>query len=142
MNLPQALADGQWFTSAGDGKTAHISHADCAAALAAALASDDTASQTYTLTGPQALTNSEIATIASEALGKPLQVINLTDEQLADGMKSAGVPDYMIPFLIGFEANTRDGGVDLVTGDVKKLTGQAPSPIRAFFEANKNALLS
>jgi NAD(P)H dehydrogenase (quinone) len=139
MNLPQALASGQWFTSAGEGKVAHISHADCAAALAAALASEETANVTYTLTGPEKLTTSEIATIAREVLGKPLEVINLTDEQLADGMTAAGVPDFMVPFLIGFDANTRDGGIDILTDDVKRLTGRSPSTIRAFFEANKAA---
>ncbi len=142
MSLPNALKSGQWFTSAGEGRTAHIAHADCAAALAAVLASDDTSNQTYTLTGGEALTNSQIAAIATEVLGQPLAVINLTDEQLAEGMKSAGVPEHMIPFLMGFEANTREGGVDIVTGDFEKLTGKKPTPISTFFEANKQALLA
>lgn len=139
MSLPNALAAGQWFTSAGNGRTAHVAHDDCAEALAAALASSETASRVYTLTGPEALTNTEIATIASDVLGKPFAVINLTDEQLAEGMKANGVPEFMVPFLIGFEANTREGGVDIVTGDVEALTGHKPRTMKAFFEASKAA---
>jgi NAD(P)H dehydrogenase (quinone) len=141
MSLPQALASGQWFTSAGQGYVSHVSRADCAAALAAALASDATDSKTYTLTGPEKLTTDEIAAIASDVLGKPLAVIHLTDEQLAGGMKAAGVPEMMIPFLIGFEANTRVGGADVLTNDVEALIGQKPRSMKAFFEASKDVFL-
>lgn len=142
MSLPNALKSGQWFTSAGEGRTGYIAHGDVAAALAAAVASDETANATYTITGPEALSNPQIGALASEILGKPLTVINLTDEQLAEGMKSAGVPEFMLPLLIGFEANTREGGVDVVTGDFEKLTGKKPTPLSAFLEANKQALLA
>jgi NAD(P)H dehydrogenase (quinone) len=141
MGLPQAIASGQWYTSAGQGRVAHAARDDIAAAIAAALASDEGDSVTYTLTGSEALTTDEIAARASKALGKPLQVVHLTDEQLAGGMKAAGVPQAYIPMLVSFETNTRKGGIDLVTDDVKKLSGRAPAPIDAFFEANRGALL-
>ncbi|MFM2277849.1 MAG: hypothetical protein RLZZ444_80 [Pseudomonadota bacterium] len=139
MSLPQAFASGQWYTSAGEGKVTHVSRADCADALAAALSANTTESKTYTLTGPEKFTTAEIAALASQIVGKPLNVVQLTDEQLAGGMKAAGVPDFMIPFLVGFDANTREGGIDLVTDDVETLTGHKASPLKAFFEANKAA---
>jgi NAD(P)H dehydrogenase (quinone) len=141
MSLPQVLASGHWYTSTGYGKVNNLARADCAAALAAALASDSGESKTYTLTGGEKLTTSEIAALASEVLGKKIEVIQLNDEQLAGGMKAAGVPEFLIPFLIGFEANTRVGDADIQTDDVEKLTGRKPTPFRAFFEANKAALL-
>lgn len=141
MNLPQVLASGHWYTSAGEGKVSHVSREDCAAALAAALQSDTTESRVYTLTGPEAFTTAEIARMASEATGKPIEVIQLSDDQLAEGMKAAGVPDFLVPFLVGFDANTRLGGADIVTNDVEILTGKKPRPFRAFFDANKVALL-
>lgn len=140
MSLPQALATGQWFTSTGQGRVAHAARDDMAAAIAGALASDEGESVTYTLTGPEALTSDEIAARASKALGKPITVVHLTDEQLAEGMKQAGVPDAVIPMLVSFETNTREGGIDVVTGDIEKLSGRAPAPIETFFEANKAAL--
>jgi NAD(P)H dehydrogenase (quinone) len=141
MSLPQVLASGHWYTSTGDGKVNNLSRADCAAALAAVLASDSTESKTYTLTGNEKMTTAEIAAVASEVLGKKIEVIQLSDEQLAGGMKAAGVPDFLIPFLIGFEANTRLGEADIETGDVELLTGKKPGKVRAFFEANRAALL-
>lgn len=141
MSLPQALASGQWYTAAGQGRLAHIARDDIAAAIAAALTSEEGDSVTYTLTGSEALTTDEIAARASKALGKPLQVVHLTDEQLAEGMKAAGVPEPYIPMLVSFDTNTREGGIDIVTGEVEKLSGRAPTPIETFFEANKAALL-
>jgi NAD(P)H dehydrogenase (quinone) len=141
MGLPQAIASGQWYTSAGQGRVAHAARDDIAAAIAAALASDEGDSVTYTLTGSEALTTDEIAARASKALGKPLQVVHLTDEQLAGGLKAAGVPEAYIPMLVSFDTNTRKGGIDLVTDDVKRLSGRAPAPIETFYEANRAALL-
>ena len=141
MNLPQVLASGHWYTSTGQGRVAHAARDDIAAAIAGALASNEGESVTYTLTGPEALTTDEIASRASRALGREIQVTHVTDEQLAEGMKQAGVPEAYVPLLVSFEANTRLGGIDIVTDNVKTLSGRAPAPIEAFFEANKATLL-
>ena len=54
-------------------------------------------------------------------------------------MKAAGVPEAIIPMLVSFDTNTREGGFDILTGDVENLTGRKPETLRAFFEANKTA---
>jgi len=136
MNLPGAFASGTLYTSAGEGRQAHVSHADVARSAAAALSKPST-NEILTLTGPERLTTKQIAALASEIIGKPLAVVGLTDEQLASGMKAAGVPKAIIPMLVSFDTNTRQGGFDILTGDVEKLTGLKPETLRAFFEANK-----
>ncbi|UUP16084.1 SDR family oxidoreductase [Nitratireductor thuwali] len=141
MSLPKAIQSGTWYTSAGDGKTAHIARDDAARAIAASLAKGPVANTTYTLTGAKAYTNAEIAALAAEATGKPVNVVNLSDEALADGMKAAGVPEAFVPLLVSFEANTRAGGLAEVTGDFEQLTGRQPKPLTAFLEESK-ALLS
>ncbi len=141
MSLPHALQGGQWYSSAVDGKIPHIAHADCARAAAAALIKAP-ANQTFTLTGPELLTTQQIAALASDVTGKPLAVVELTDEDLAAGMKHAGVPDALIPMLVSFDTTTRQGGFDILTDDVETLTGQKPAPLKAFLEASKSALLA
>ncbi len=141
LGLPPALKSGQWYSAAGNGKIPHIAHADCARAAAAALIQAP-ANQTFTLTGPELLTTQQIAALASAATGKPLAVIELTDEDLAEGMKHAGVPDALIPMLVSFDTNTRQDGFDVLTNDVETLTGQKPTTLQAFFAANAQALLA
>jgi NAD(P)H dehydrogenase (quinone) len=141
LALPPALKSGQWYSSAGNGKIPHIAHADCARAAAAALIQAPV-NQTFTLTGPELFTTQQIAALAAEATGKPLAVVELTDEQLAEGMKHAGVPEGLIPMLVSFDTNTRQGGFDILTSDVETLTGQKPATLQAFFAANSAALLA
>lgn len=142
MNLPQVLKSGQWYTSAGEGKIAHVARADCAEAIAAALASGTTENATYTLTGDTLRSTDEVAALASQATGRPITVIKLTDEQLAGGMKAAGVPEFLIPTLISFEVAAREGDLGALTNDYKTLTGKKPKPFEAFFAENRDALLA
>jgi len=142
MSLPRALASGQWYTAAGAGRTAYVARDDIAAAIAAALANPPSGSATYTLSGTEALTNGEIAALASKILAKPIQVIDLTDEQLAGGMKAAGVPEAYIPTFVSFDTATRSGNLAVTTGDVETLSGRKPQKLAAFLEANKAAFLA
>lgn len=140
MSLPPAIASGQWYTSAGDGRIAHGARDDMAAAVAGGLASGSTDSKTYTLTGPQAYTTAEIAALVSEVTGKPLDVIQLPDEALTEGVKAAGVPEEFAHVIVSFDANTRSGRIAMVTDAVEMLSGRKPQTLRQFLEANKAAL--
>ena len=60
----------------------------------------------------------------SKVTGKPLEVVHVTDEQLAGGLKAAGLPDFFIPIVVSFDANTREGHIDMVTGDAGTLSGE------------------
>lgn len=141
MSLPQALASGSWYTSAGQGRNAHAARGDIARAIAGALVSEGSTNAVYNLTGPVALTTDEIAALTHEVTGKPLAVVHLTDEQLAGGMKAAGVPEPFIPVFVSFDANTREGGFDIATKEIENLSGRAPQDLKSFLEMNKAALL-
>ncbi|GAA3112073.1 SDR family oxidoreductase [Rhizobium viscosum] len=141
-SMPHNLQGGKWFTSAGDGKLATISRDDCALAIASVLASGIAANATYTLTGKQSLTPKEIAAIATEATGKPLDVVPVTDEQLGQGIRGAGLPGFVADMLVSADANTRAGKFDIVTDDFTKLTGKQPQSLKDYFVANKAALIA
>lgn len=141
MSLPHALQTGSWYTSTGQGKIAHITRADTAAALAGAVLKAGTESTTYTLTGPKSRTAEEIAAVVSAATGKPLNVVHVTDAQLAEGLKGAGLPEAFIPVIVSFDANTREGKIAMVTKDAETLSGRPLTTLEDFFAANKAALL-
>ncbi|MBA1139135.1 SDR family oxidoreductase [Mesorhizobium neociceri] len=140
LALPHAIALGRWYTSAGEGRIAHGARDDMAAAIAAGLASGSTDSKTYTLTGPQAYTTAEIAALVSDVTGKKLEVIQLPDEALTEGVKAAGVPEDFARVIVSFDANTRSGRIDMVTDAVETLSGRKPQTLKQFLEANKAAL--
>lgn len=139
-SLAPALASGKWYTSSAGGRTGYVSRIDCARAAAGALLVP-ASNRTYTVTGPAALSNAEIAAIASKLTGKPIDVIEVDDEALAAGARAAGVPDFVIDnFIVAFDRNTREGKVDLATDVVETLWGEKPESVEAFLAANKAAL--
>ncbi|MDX8519474.1 SDR family oxidoreductase [Mesorhizobium dulcispinae] len=141
LALPHAIASGKWYSSAADGRIAHGARDDMAAAIAASLASGSKESHVYTLTGPQAYTTNEIAALVSEVTGKPLEVIQLPDEALTEGVKAAGLPEDFARIIVSFDANTRSGRIGMVTDAIETLSGRKPRTLKQFLEANKAALL-
>ncbi|TRD00769.1 SDR family oxidoreductase [Mesorhizobium sp. WSM4303] len=140
MALPQVLSSGQWYTSAGDGAISYGTRDDFAAAIAAGLGSETGESTTYTLTGPKAYTAAEVAAFVTEVTSKPIQVIQLSDEALTEGMKSAGLPESFAKVLVSFDAAARAGHLGMVTDAVEKLSGRKSVPLKQFLETNRAAL--
>lgn len=139
MWLPAALASGQWFTSAGEGRVGYVARKDAAAAAAAAL-TGAAESGRYNVSGPQALTTNEIAALVYEVIGKPIRVMPVGDESLADGLNAAGLPTPLVQLLVALDTNTRLGKVDIASDAVRSLTGVAPQSLRDFLSANRAAL--
>jgi len=139
-SLPSALASGQWYSSAAGGRTGYVTRLDCARAAAGALLAT-ASNKTFTVTGPAAVSNAEIAASVTKLTGKPLAVIEVTDEQLAAGAKAAGVPEFVVDhFMVAFDRNAREGKVDVSTDAVETLWGTKPQSVEAFLAANLPAL--
>ncbi len=141
MSLPGAIARGVWATSAGEGGVSYVSRDDIAAAIAGGLIADERESVIYTLTGTQAYTTADVALLASEVTGKPINVVQLSDEALSDGLKAAGLPPHVAELMVSFDANTRADRIGMVTDAVEKLAGHRPASLKPFIEANRAALL-
>jgi len=112
-----------------------------ARAIAVSLAKKASENAVYTLTGPAARTTEDIAALVSKVTGKPLAVVHVSDEQLAQGMEGAGVPAPFIPTFVSFDTNTRDGKVDIVTDDATTLSGSGATSLEDFLTTVKPALL-
>jgi NAD(P)H dehydrogenase (quinone) len=136
-SLPGILASGKWFTSAKDGRINHIPRLDVARAAAGALASRNGVRERFDITGPAPLRIAEIAAIASGIAGKPIEVVQVSDGQLAAGTRAAGVPEAFIPLVVGTDANIRAGKFDVASDAVKRLSGTAAPSLRDFLAANK-----
>lgn len=144
MSLPQVLKSGVWYTSeTADTKVSYVAHEDCARAAAAALVRPWNGDKTiYDITGPETVSVADIAALATKATGKPINVVWLTPEALADGLRKAGLPEGTITFLLSFDATNRAGLLSKTSNGVEDLTGRKPRSFAGFFEANSKALLA
>ena len=138
--LPSALASGKWYSAAGDGPTSYVAREDLARVDAEVLASNFTGNRIVTLTGTELHSVPQLAALATELFGKPIEVVSVDDAAYAGGLAHAGLPAAIIPLLGSFEINTRQGGMDIKTEAVEILTGEKPQTLRSFLEANKAAL--
>ncbi len=137
MSLPSALASGQWYVATGKGTTAHAARDDQARTAAAVLASGTNDNAVYNVTGPQALTSDETAALVSEAVGKPLQVVHVTPDQLQAGMIAAGVPDFLAPVFVSFDVNALKDRSGTLSDAVTTLSGVKPQTLKQWLGANK-----
>jgi NAD(P)H dehydrogenase (quinone) len=138
--LKRALAEGKWVTAAADGKVAYVTREDCARAAAGVLAASDAPTGVLAVTGLEALSVRQIAAIATEITGNPIEVVAVTDAQMTEGMRAAHVPEEIISLVVGIERFNREGDGSQVTDTVERLTGRKPQGIHAFLDAHADAL--
>ncbi|HEY5821351.1 MAG TPA: SDR family oxidoreductase [Propionibacteriaceae bacterium] len=116
---------------AGDGRVAAVARADIARVAATVL--QDPAShvgRTYDLTGPEALTLTEIASQLSGHLGR---TIRFHDETLAEAYASRekwGAPDWQNDAWVSTYTAIAAGELAGVTDDVRAVTGRTPLSLR------------
>ncbi len=128
--VAQVIASGQLVTSAGNGRVAYVSRDDCAGAAAAVLVQDGHEGRVYDITGPQALGPQEVAALAAELGGRPVEVVPVDDDALVAGMIENGVPDAAARVVLSFVVAAREGFLDSVSSAVEELTGTSPAPLR------------
>lgn len=133
---------GAFYGASGQGKVSYISSADIAR-VAAAILSDPTAhvGKTYVLTGPEALSDREVAAIAHDVTGKAIEYVNLAPEVYGANLRNAGMPDWFVDSFLALEAVKRDGYATEVTSVVQDITGQPPESYRTFLQRQRNQLV-
>ncbi|MCA9906548.1 MAG: SDR family oxidoreductase [Anaerolineae bacterium] len=141
MTLNRAIQMGSLFSAAGDGKTAYVTREDCARAAAAALAADFAGRRELDITGPEALSQADLAALASEISGRPVNYIRLPLQTLIDNMVSAGLPQPIAESYASFDAGAAQGKFEAVSNAVEELTGHKPMRIADFLAAERAALL-
>lgn len=130
-SVAQAAATGQLVTNFGDGGAAYVTRADCAAVAAGVLTGEGHEGKAYDVTGPHAYTAADLAELATEKSGKPVEVVQVDDEAYTAGLVSAGLPDFIAPLLTSFGTATRLGKLATVTDVVERVGGRKPTPLSA-----------
>lgn len=141
-NAPTINTQGAFYGSEGDGRVSQIDIRDVAAVAVKVLTEDGHAGKTYTLTGPEALTNSETAKILSGALGREIQYVNLPPSQLREALLSAGLPEWSADALLDLQRLYREGKAAAVTRDVEQVLGRKPIRYAQFAQDYKSAFAS
>jgi uncharacterized protein YbjT (DUF2867 family) len=103
--------------------SAPIVESDIAEVAARALLGDELVGQKIPLTGPQALTNTELVDVIGGVLGRPLQYQEIPDDLVRQRFISIGFPPEFGDAYIAMLATTIDQPA-VVTNDVQKILGR------------------
>jgi len=131
LALAPAIAKTSGFgSSAGKGRAGMVDTRDVAAAAAEIAASPSQhAGKTYWLTGPELISNYDVAAVLSRLLGRTITYRELSFDENKDEMISAGVPEPIAEMNAQAFSMTAEGDAEWVTGDVPSLLGR---PARSF----------
>jgi uncharacterized protein YbjT (DUF2867 family) len=102
---------------------APIVDADISAVAARALLTDELVGQRIPLTGPQALTNSELVQIIGRVLGRPLRYFEVPPDVVRQRFIGLGLGAEFADAYAAMLAESLDNPA-LVTGEVEKITGR------------------
>ncbi|GAB4208943.1 MAG: NmrA family NAD(P)-binding protein [Tibeticola sp.] len=123
--LRDLIRSGTVYSSQGEGRVPFIDARDIAAVAARILHEPQAhAGKAYTLTGPQALTNAEALAVIAQYIGRPIQLVAISEEQAVDGMRQAGMPEPLVQAMSSLNRVIAAGWVAEVTDDVPRLLGR------------------
>lgn len=136
---PTIKAKGEFYSAAGDSKYSVVDVRDIAAVAVKALTQAGHEGKAYTITGPEALSNAEIAEKLSKAIGKPVKYVAITDDAMRNAMQQQGAPAAMVDALIDLMHFYVAGKAALVTRDVEKVTKHPATTFDEFAKENAAA---
>jgi len=145
LQLPAAataVQNGRLVTNAGDGRIAPVSRRDCAEAAAVTLTNDGHTGQTYDITGPEALSPSDLAEVYADVSGQPVKVVQLSDRMLTSVLVGIGTPWPAARAITAFGRAVREGFLDVVDPAFEHLTGRPPVALRDVLIALRGDLLA
>jgi uncharacterized protein YbjT (DUF2867 family) len=135
--VPNITAKGAMFLPMEEARIASIDVGDIAEIAARVLTSSGHEGKTYPLTGPEALTMTEVAEKLSAATGKTIRYVNVPPEDARKAQLAAGMPPYLADALFELFAERRNGKEAKVWPDAQALLGRRPTSFDEF--AGRNA---
>jgi uncharacterized protein YbjT (DUF2867 family) len=139
---PAITATSGFGSAAGKGRTGLVDARDVGAVAAEIAASPAPhAGKTYWLSGPELISNYDVAAVLSQLLGRTITYTELSFEENRDAMIRAGIPAPVAEMNAQAFSLTADGDAEWVTDDVPSILGR---PARSFqqFAADHAAAFS
>ena len=126
---------------AGHGRVGFVAASDVAAAAARVLTSPGHEGATYTLTGPQALAFSAVATRISAVFARKVDYADQPAAKARELMLASGVSRWQADGNLELFDWIRAGGAETVTAAVREVTGADPRPIENWLEESRASFL-
>ena len=135
------IATGVYPAPTGDGRRAWVDVRDVAAAAAVVLTEEGHEGRSYELTGPEDLSDDDIAAKLTTATGREVKHANPPLEAARQNMVDSGMPAGVASMIAEVMVAIAAGRSGKVTSGVSDVTGQAPRSFDAFAAESRSAFI-
>jgi NAD(P)H dehydrogenase (quinone) len=130
LQQAQAALNQGVLTGLAENRAAFVARDDVAAAAAGILISDGRAGAIYNATDPERCRARNARASSPKSLAGRSRSVSSPEEQLRAGLAQAGLPAGAVNTVLSIQASFAAGAFDIVTGDVERLGGWPPKPLR------------
>ena len=126
--IPSIGASGTFYADAGEALISMVDTRDVAAVAALALTDPGHADAHYDVTGPEALSYTDVAAKLTSVMGRSIRYVGASDDAVRQALLDAGLTKWFAGALIGLYQDYRRSGTGgyaaQVTATVQRLTGR------------------
>ncbi|MFD8289378.1 SDR family oxidoreductase [Streptomyces lavendulae] len=138
LRLAPGVERGVILGATGDAPCNHIDCRDIADVAAAALTRPDAAGGTHVLTGPEAVTHSELAARLSVLTGRRIRYVDLAPDELRDDLiRHARMPGWLADHVTEIQQLAADRP-EAPTTAVADILGRPPRTLDAFLREHRS----
>jgi uncharacterized protein YbjT (DUF2867 family) len=121
---------GQITLAVADAKSAFVSAADVGEFIAEVLLQDLTGE--HVVTGPQALDHTEVASLLSQKLSRPITYVPISESDLISLYKTRNLPPQTAEYGVTLYRAFRNYATAAITDSFEQVTGRPPQSFSAF----------
>jgi uncharacterized protein YbjT (DUF2867 family) len=125
-------SQGVFYAPLLDSRTSFVDVRDIAAVAVEALTKSGHENKAYNITGPEAVSNYDIANILSKTTGRKISYVNISDDDARKGMKENGMQEWTINALMDLYNFQKAGKASHVSLDVERVTNRKPISFEQF----------
>ncbi|OKL39149.1 SDR family oxidoreductase [Pontibacter flavimaris] len=133
--------EGRFYMPSGDGRISYVDARDIAAVGIEALLGDGHAGKVYDITGPEALSNTEVAQLLSEVTGRQVAFVDVPEEDYRRSLKEHGSPARITDALVELYQVQKADKSSGVTDAVEKVTNRKPHSMRQFLQDHSDCFV-
>jgi uncharacterized protein YbjT (DUF2867 family) len=126
--IPAIDASGTFYADAGEARISMVDTRDIAAVAAFALTEPGYAGAHFDVTGPEALSYTDVAAKLTSVLGRRISYVGASDDAVRQALLGAGLTTWFAGALVGLYQDYRRSGTGgyatQVTETVQRLTGR------------------
>ncbi|RYG37049.1 SDR family oxidoreductase [bacterium] len=136
------IARGTLPAPIGEARISMVDARDIAEVAAKALIESGHAGQTYTLTGPKAVSHAEIAAAFGAAAGHEVRFEPIPPDTFGGALTQMGMPAWQAEGLLEDYAHYERGEAAFISPDIEAVTGHSPRSLAAFARDHADAFRS